>query len=553
MDVRDFGSEPDERSVDAQAGEVDGDETRVLAGLVGPLALEGEFLMYVERRGGYHYEPDDDGFEIVEMGEFGERVEDGEVGDGRGTSDQEELEELREARKKGVKSFDVGHGRISLFEEFVPDHLEGDIERIRRFLPLSEGIFVVEDVNGNFLEFQAEGTHLVDEFARVFHAVHGEAGAFNGSDSDHAVAVMRIRKADAGNEAGEYAASHEDDLSKERDVGIGFHYEARTEDDVEGGIVGKRLHEIGHVRRVVLAVGVEGDDERDAEPTGETAEEFETGFERGSPAPILRVADGHDVFAAGEDGGGSVAGTVVDYEDFRESRGEETVYYAFETGRFVIRTDEESDVVLRGCRAVVGYRGAFGGESERSAFRSAHMERHFSDEARSVFAVLFRLIEKEEREIRKEYDASVYENVGASRDAEDAADEVERLRNVREKQESAADSEEHQEMEGVEFLPFGDVERDDEYHHAGNREEKLEEVHYSALECVRLPEIYAGSEDSQKINGGYLRRTISIWLYPSCPQYVRTELVIYPKPIVWLAERSITKSVFQSFHQPAGL
>lgn len=386
--------------------------------------------------------------------------------------------------KKGFRPTDMRNVIIEneedfhgLFEEFVPNHLERDIEGVRRFLPLSEGVFVVEDVNGNFFEFQAESAHLVDELAGVFHSVHSEAGALYGRHAHHAVSVMRIREAYAGDKAGEDASAHEDDLAEEGHVRIGLHDEARTENDVERRIFGESSHEVGHVGGVVLSVGVERGNERDVETAGETAEKLETGFECGSPTAVLGMSDGHHVFPAGEDGGGSVAGTVVDDEDLRKPRCQKAVDHAFEAGGLVIGAYEERHVLLGGFRTVVGRVRAFIGKSEHGGLRRAHVERHFPDEPSGVFAVLFRLIEEEQRKIRKEDDAAVYENVRAAGNAEDASDEVERLGDVREEQESAADSEEYEEMEGVEFLPLRNVERDNEDHDPGDREKRLEKIH----------------------------------------------------------------------------
>lgn len=105
------------------------------------------------------------------------------------------------------------------------------------------------------------------------------------------------------------------------------------------------------------------------------------------------------------------------------------------------------------------------------------MERHFANETGGVLTVLFGLVKKEEREVRKEDDSSVHENVGTTGNAENATDEVERLRNVGEKQKASAYAEKNQKMEGVEFLPLGDVEGDDENDDARNGEKGLEEVH----------------------------------------------------------------------------
>lgn len=109
VDVYDFCSEPNERSVEPESGEIDSDEARVLAELVRPGALEGKALVHVERRRSDDHESYDDGLEIMEMGELRQSVEDGEIGYRRGTSDQKELEELRKTGKESVEAFDLNH------------------------------------------------------------------------------------------------------------------------------------------------------------------------------------------------------------------------------------------------------------------------------------------------------------------------------------------------------------------------------------------------------------------------------------------------------------
>lgn len=245
--------------------------------------------------------------------------------------------------------------------------------------------------------------------------------------------------------------------------------------------MGKRIHEIGHVGRVVLSVGIESHYEINSESARVATKEFEPGFERRSPAPVLRMTDGHHVFSAGKNGGGPVARAVVYDEDLGKSGRNEPVDYVFETGGLVVRTNQESDVLLGGIRTVVVILCALGGKRKFRSFGSARVERHLPNETTGVFFVFFSLIEKQERKIRKENDAAVHEHVGAARNSEYAAYKVECLRNVSEEQKAAADSEEHEKMKGVEFLPFRNVERDYEYHDARNREEKLEKVHMPNL------------------------------------------------------------------------
>lgn len=319
---------------------------------------------------------------------------------------------------------------------------------------------------------------MVDEFARVFHAVHGETGSLHCRNSEHAVPVVGIRQAYAGDEPREDPTAYEDDLAEEGHVGVGFYYETRAENHVERRIAFERLHEIGHVVGVVLAVGVEGGNEIDTESAGVAAKEFQTGLESGASSAVLRMADGHHVASAGEDGRGAVAGAVVHHEDIGKSRGLEGVDDAFEPGCLVIGAYEEGDVVIGWVRTVARSLAAPCRKREFGSLGSAHVEGHFTDEPGSVFAVLLGLIEKEERKVRKENDTAVDQDVRASRNAENASDEVERLGDVREKQEPAADSEKHEEMQRVELLPLRNVERDDEDDDARYGEKNLEEVHF---------------------------------------------------------------------------
>lgn len=319
---------------------------------------------------------------------------------------------------------------------------------------------------------------MVDEFARVFHAVHGETGSLHCRNSEHAVPVVGIRQAYAGDEPREDPTAYEDDLAEEGHVGVGFYYETRAENHVERRIAFERLHEIGHVVGVVLAVGVEGGNEIDTESAGVAAKEFQTGLESGASSAVLRMADGHHVASAGEDGRSSVAGTVVHHEDFGKSRRLEGVDDAFEPRCLIVRANQERDVVPRGVRSVAGGFAAPCRKREFGSLGSAHMEGHLADEPGGVLAVLFGLIEKEERKVRKKNDAAVDQHVGATGNAENASDEVERLGNVREKQEPAADSEEHEEMQRVELLTLRNVERDDEDDDARYGEKNLEEVHF---------------------------------------------------------------------------
>lgn len=118
---------------------------------------------------------------------------------------------------------------VPLFKKLVPNHLRRDVHRVRRFLPFPKGVGVIADVHRDLAEFQAELAHLVDEFARVFHAVHRKAHLFYRRDAEHPVSVVRIGKAYARDDAGKYPAAHEDDLSEKRNVGIGLHDESRPE------------------------------------------------------------------------------------------------------------------------------------------------------------------------------------------------------------------------------------------------------------------------------------------------------------------------------------
>lgn len=104
---------------------------------------------------------------------------------------------------------------------------------------------------------------------------------------------------------------------------------------------------MGHVGDVVLAVGIERDDKVHSESARVPAEKFESGFERGSPAPVLRMPHRKYVVPAGENGRSRVARTVVDDEDFGISGKLEAVDHAFEARRFVIGPDKERDVRSR--------------------------------------------------------------------------------------------------------------------------------------------------------------------------------------------------------------
>lgn len=128
MDGDDFGSKPDERGVEPEPGEIDGDETRVLAELVRPRALEGEFLVDVERGRSHRYEADDDGFEVVQAREFGQDIQNDQIRHCGRTSDEEELEKLRELREEAVQPFDMRHS--GLLKKFVPYHLGGDVHGV---------------------------------------------------------------------------------------------------------------------------------------------------------------------------------------------------------------------------------------------------------------------------------------------------------------------------------------------------------------------------------------------------------------------------------------
>lgn len=187
-------------------------------------------------------------------------------------------------------------------------------------MPLSEGVIVVADVHRNFGELQTVRAHFFNKLARVFHAVHRKADFTNGRHAEHAVSVMRIRKADSGNEPGKHPSSHEDDFSEKRNVRIGFYDEARSKNHVERGIFGKRFDKGAHIGDVVLSIGIERHYEINSKSIGKPSKEFQTRFKCGSPAPVLRMVHRKNVVSPRENRRSGVFRSVVHYENFRIPR-----------------------------------------------------------------------------------------------------------------------------------------------------------------------------------------------------------------------------------------
>lgn len=218
---------------------------------------------------------------------------------------------------------------------------------------------------------------------------------------------MRIGQADSGNGPSEPLPSPERQLTQKRDIGFRFFDEPGTEHHVQRRIGLEGMDEFGEVIDRVLAVRVERYDVGNSDSFGVASQKFEPGLERSSASSVIGMLQVDDVIVASGNGFGIVFGSVVHHADFPVSRRHYRVDDRSNTSRFVVRPDQETNIVR------TYFFGFHTGDSKEFKWDILDSRKEISRTSRVMSSRFFSLLASRSRVKYKRKIMLVYTNMSA--------------------------------------------------------------------------------------------------------------------------------------------
>lgn len=323
---------------------------------------------------------------------------------------------------------------------------------------------------------------LLVHFIRIVHAVGCYSEFSQGRKRNDPIAVMRIGHFRAVEDPGDQFRDMEDESPHARHIlSFAAFDESRTEIEIrplvlqiesQSLVMLDMFHERLHILHIHLSVRIESDESFDLELIAVSLDEIISGLIGSASSPIDGMGDDDKHVIAvlllliKQHLQRIVRGSVIDQDDFPESRMNDLIDHLADGFLFVVTPDIEDEIIFLSLILPM--------EDLLLVLEICLVDSGLGDESGQLEFILGLFVQCVDIEIEQHDERDIDKQISASRDTEEPAELIEELLIQREDDHQAASDEEYDEMEDIHLLVLVEVDAEQDEHDGREHDYELE-------------------------------------------------------------------------------